>query len=112
MRERQEARAAAATAHAAIVEYVARVFEDDPDEARRDSLREAYVVGHLAETLAGSRDFDPAVSSIDEHVLFVLSKKGHTPRGQSWDRRTKEEDRAYGNAREAWSYTLREAGAR
>lgn len=112
MRQRQEARTKLTDAHVRIINYVASELSGHFDEVRAAQLREAYVVGHLAETLADMPDFDAAKTSIDQHVRDVLSKKGYATRGSSTDRRTKDEERAYGNAREAWSYIMREAGLR
>ncbi|MXP44855.1 hypothetical protein [Allopontixanthobacter sediminis] len=111
MHERQNARAKLTDAHRAIIGFVAEQLSDQIDQ-RADGLRKAYIIGHLAETLAGSPDYDPKNVSVDQFVQFVLSKKGHSARGNGLDYRTKEEERAYGNAREAWSYVLKEARLR
>jgi hypothetical protein len=112
MRQRQDARDKLDQALREIVAYVANELDAQDGGFRAAELREAYIVGFLAESLAEAPDFDPDVESIDAFVLNILSKKGHIQRGNSQDYRTRDEQRAYGNAKEAWSYVLKEAGLR
>ena len=88
----------------AIHQYVQIELEGSIDETRESELKEAFIVGHIADTLSANSDIQMLGEPSDKDVLNVLSKKGALSKGNSRDRRTREEERAYGNAREAWSY--------
>ena len=115
---RKEARRLYNATYSDIVNYVRRELEDLDQEGPlyghvRESLRLAYVHGHMAEIFeALLKEDEKSPEKLEDYVWQVMEKKGATSRGQSVDRRTREEERAYGNAREAWSYVLKEAGLR
>ena len=112
LRKRQDLRIKYHEINSSIIQYISDEFSVGYCEARADELKRTYFVAHLAEALTDEFHNQSTYRSIDEFAYYVLTKKGHLTKGNSVDRRTAREERAFGSAREAWSYSLREAGIR
>ena len=118
MYDRQEIRRQLKVNQAEISSYIKNEIEQYAEdnaslEVVWEALRLAYMHGHMACTLQEfSTNLATPPEQLDSYVWRVLEKKGSLSRGQSTDRRTREEQRAYGAAKEAWSYVLKEVGLR